>query len=58
MILDFEPGDKVINPLAKEWGIGQVQSIIKDKVTVNFQNVGKKVINSNNIELKKINDRN
>ena len=58
MILDFEPGDKVINPLAKEWGIGQVQSIIKEKVTVNFQNVGKKVINSNNIELKKVNDRN
>ena len=58
MILDFEPGDKVINPLAKEWGIGQVQSIIKEKVTVHFQNVGKKVINSNNIELKKINDRN
>ena len=58
MILDFEPGDKVINPLAKEWGVGQVQSIIKEKVTVNFQNVGKKVINSNNIELKKLNDRN
>ena len=58
MILDFEPGDKVINPLAKEWGIGQVQSIIKEKVTVNFQNVGKKVINSNNIDLKKVNDKN
>ena len=58
MILDYEPGDKVVNPLNKEWGIGQVQSIIKEKVTVNFENVGKKVINSNNIELKKINDRN
>tara|TARA_B100000902_G_C26871942_1_gene698140 strand:- start:502 stop:678 length:177 start_codon:yes stop_codon:yes gene_type:complete len=58
MILDFEPGDKVINPTAKEWGIGQVQSIIREKVTVNFQNVGKKVINSNNIELRKINDKN
>ena len=58
MILDFEPGDKVYNPSEKEWGIGQVQSIIKEKVTVNFQNVGKKVINSNNIELKKVNDRN
>ncbi len=58
MILDFEPGDKVINPLAQEWGVGQVQSIIKEKVTVNFQNVGKKVINSNYIELKKIDDRN
>ena len=54
MILDFEPGDKVINPADKDWGIGQVQSIIKDKVTVNFENVGKKVINSKNIELKKI----
>ena len=51
MILDFEPGDKVINPLNKDWGIGQVQSIINDKVTVNFENVGKKVINSENIKL-------
>ena len=56
MIVDFEPGDKVLNPNNKEWGIGQVQSIIKDKVTVNFENVGKKVINAENIELKKINE--
>ena len=54
MIFDFEPGDKVINPSNKGWGIGQVQSIIKEKVTVNFENVGKKVINSNNIILKKL----
>tara|TARA_B100000287_G_scaffold184893_1_gene174847 strand:- start:406 stop:582 length:177 start_codon:yes stop_codon:yes gene_type:complete len=54
MILDFEPGDKVINPTNKSWGIGQVQSIIKDKVTVNFENAGKKVINCKNIELEKI----
>ena len=53
MIIDFEPGDKVINPANKNWGIGQVQSIINEKVTVNFENVGKKVINSKNIELKK-----
>ena len=53
MILDYEPGDKVENPNNKEWGIGQVQSIINDKITVNFQNVGKKVINSENIELEK-----
>ena len=54
MIFDFEPGDFVINPTCKDWGIGQIQSIIKEKVTVNFENVGKKVINSKNIELKKI----
>ena len=58
MILDFEPGDKVFNPNNKEWGIGQIQSIINEKVTVNFQNVGKKVIIANNIELKKVYDKN
>ena len=56
MIFDFEPGDRVVNPSRKDWGIGQVQSIIKDKVTVNFENVGKVVINSNNVELEKISD--
>ena len=54
MIFDFEPGDKVFNPSNKDWGIGQVQSIIKEKVTVNFENVGKKVINAKIIELEKI----
>ena len=54
MIFDFVPGDKVINPMNKEWGIGQVQSIIKNKVTVNFENAGKKVINSSNILLRKL----
>ena len=53
MIIDYEPGDKVINPNKKDWGIGQVQSIIKDKITVSFENVGKKVINSSNIRLEK-----
>ena len=54
MILDYEPVDKVTNPNNKNWGIGQVQSIINEKVTVNFENVGKKVINAKNIELKKL----
>ena len=56
MILDFEPGDKVINTTNKNLGIGQVQSIIKEKVTVNIENIGKKVINNKNIELIKINE--
>ena len=55
MILDFEPGDKVTNPNNKDWGIGQVQSIINGKVTVNFENVGKMTINSNEITLERIN---
>ena len=55
MFLDYVPGDYVINPKYKSWGIGQIQSIINNKVTVNFENVGKKVINSNEILLAKIN---
>ena len=51
---DFTLGDYVINPLHKDWGIGQVQSIIKNKVTVNFQNQGKQVINGEIIILEKI----
>tara|TARA_B100000427_G_C15126379_1_gene428092 strand:+ start:287 stop:463 length:177 start_codon:yes stop_codon:yes gene_type:complete len=55
MFFNFEPGDYVINPKNKNWGIGQVQSIINGKITVNFENVGKKVINSKKIVLEKIN---
>ena len=55
MFLDYDPGDKVVNPLKKEWGIGQVQSIIDNKVTVNFENAGKKVINAKHIQLEKVN---
>jgi len=51
---DFTPGDYVINPQQKDWGIGQVQSIIKNKITVNFQNQGKQVINGEIISLEKI----
>ena len=53
---DFTPGDYVINPLQKDWGIGQVQSIIKNKVTVNFQNQGKQVINGEIVTLEKFKD--
>ena len=34
MFFDYDPGDYVTNPNQKEWGIGQVQSIIKNLVTV------------------------
>ncbi len=54
MFLNYEPGDFVINPKNRDWGLGQIQSIIKNKVTVNFENVGKKVINSETIILEKI----
>ena len=55
MFLDYEPGDFVINPNDKDWGIGQIQSIINGKITVNFENTGKKVINTKEIILKRVN---
>jgi len=55
MFLNYNPGDFVINPKNKDWGIGQIQSIINNKITVNFENTGKKVINSKEIILERIN---
>ena len=55
MFLNYEPGDYVISTKYRNWGIGQIQSIINNKVTANFENVGKKVIDSNKIFLEKIN---
>ena len=54
MFLNYEPGDFVINPKDMSWGTGQIQSIINNKITVNFENVGKKVINSEEIVLERI----
>ena len=53
---DLTPGTFVINvDKEKEWGIGQVQSSIDNKITINFENVGKKTINPKEVELKLIN---
>ena len=54
MHINFEPGDYVINPANKSWGVGQIQSIIGNKVTVNFENYGKRVINIEVILLEKL----
>ena len=51
---DYEPGDRVTNPKAPEWGVGQVQSIIKNRVTVNFEDAEKKTLDGSVIELKRI----
>ena len=53
MFLDYEPGDFVVNPKNRHWGIGQIQSIIKEKITINFENVGKKVIKDNSVLIEK-----
>ena len=51
---ELEPGDFVINPLDMSWGVGQIQSIVKHKVTVNFENKGKQVINIDKVKLERV----
>lgn len=46
------PGDYVRHPDKPEWGLGQVQSAIGTRVTVNFEHAGKLLIDSGTIELR------
>jgi hypothetical protein len=48
---ELTPGSFVINKDQNNWGLGQIQSCIDNFVTVNFENVGKKVINIKEITL-------
>ncbi len=47
----LEPGMLVRNPAQPDWGLGQVQSNIGGKVTVNFEHQGKQVIDSRHVAL-------
>ncbi len=48
------PGAMVRNPERPDWGLGQVQSVIGSRVTVNFENAGKLLINVDIVELETI----
>lgn len=52
MNFELVPGLFVRNPAAPEWGLGQVQSAIGHRVTVNFEHAGKQLINTAVISLK------
>ncbi|MDE2333449.1 MAG: DUF3553 domain-containing protein [Rhodospirillales bacterium] len=41
----LEPGVFVRHPREPDWGVGQVQSVDADRVTVSFEHAGKVVIN-------------
>ena len=45
------PGAMVRHPTQPDWGLGQVQSVIGERVTVNFEDYGKVLINAAVIEL-------
>ena len=47
----LEPGMLVINPVKPSWGCGQIQSISQEKITLNFENVGKVVVDGNHVLL-------
>jgi hypothetical protein len=45
------PGAMVRHPTQPDWGLGQVQSVIGERVTVNFEDHGKVLINAAVVEL-------
>lgn len=52
---EFEPGLYVRHPKMPEWGLGQVQSAIGERVTVMFEHAGKVVINTGQVSLQRLN---
>ncbi|MBV8095740.1 MAG: DUF3553 domain-containing protein [Acetobacteraceae bacterium] len=43
--LPIEPGQWVAHPSQPDWGPGQVQSVIGERATVNFEHAGKVLVN-------------
>ena len=47
----WEPGMLVRHPDCPEWGLGQVQSVIGTRITVNFEEMGKVVLDTRAVQL-------
>jgi hypothetical protein len=47
----LEPGMFVRHPQQPDWGIGQVQSSIGNRVTVNFEHAGKVIVDLRQVAL-------
>jgi len=54
--LFIEPGARVRHPACPQWGTGQVQSVVGDRITVNFENAGKVLINARVVTLELVDD--
>lgn len=53
MVNEFlEPGMIVTHPQQPDWGSGQVQSRIGNRITVNFEHQGKVVIDGTHVALR------
>ena len=56
MSLTLVPGMLVRHPERPDWGVGQVQSVVGARITVNFENAGKLLINGAVIALETADD--
>ncbi len=54
----IEPGQFVRHPQQPDWGMGQVQSVIDGRITVNFEHAGKVLVNARVISLDVVHARN
>ncbi|MBC7799968.1 MAG: DUF3553 domain-containing protein [Gemmatimonadaceae bacterium] len=52
----IEPGQRVRHPARPDWGVGQVQSAVGDRITVNFEHAGKVLINAAVVALDLLHD--
>lgn len=52
----IEPGMRVLHPTQPEWGVGQVQSVVGHRITVNFPHRGKVLINAEHVSLEVVAD--
>ena len=56
MTSTLEPGQLVRNPERPDWGLGQVQSVVGHRVTVNFENIGKVLVHTDSVTLDVVED--
>jgi hypothetical protein len=54
MSVILAPGMLVRHPERPDWGVGQVQSVVGARITVNFENAGKLLINGDVIALETV----
>ncbi|MEM8581941.1 MAG: DUF3553 domain-containing protein [Pseudomonadota bacterium] len=52
----LEPGMLVRHPDRPDWGLGQVQSNIESRITVNFEHEGKVVLDGRRVTLDRVFD--
>ncbi|MEM7546843.1 MAG: DUF3553 domain-containing protein [Pseudomonadota bacterium] len=53
-MVQFEVGALVRSKANPDWGLGQVQSNVGDRITVNFEHAGKLVLTGDGIDLELI----